>query len=135
MVETAEAYVVCGAVTGDDPLRTLGDVLLDGEQTLAYVAAASLAERNNLGSNLLGHGDIVAVLEPLGGQSLDGVRAGGALESLLHVVGYAGLELLVSERHTETELGEILEQRVCPCHTFALGVLGVGGRGYGTRVD
>ncbi len=127
MVETAEADVICGTVAGDDPLRTVGDVLLDGEDALAYVTSASLAERYDLLGYFLGGGNVVAVVEPLLGESLDVRAALVTLESGLHVGGYAHLELLVCDAHAETKLCEVLEERVGPCHTFALGVLGVGG--------
>ena len=132
MVKTAETYVVSGAVAGDDPLRAFHDEVLESHDAVADLAAASLAEGyEGLEHFACGLG-VVAVVEPFACLLLDGVGACGALCGALHKVGKTELHLLVGDTHTQTELGEVLEQGVCPCGTVAAEVGGVGGRGHRT---
>ncbi len=72
-------------------------MLLHRKDAFAYVASASLAERNDLLGNFLGGCNVVAVVEPLLGKSLDFGRALVAFKSCLHVGCYAALKLLMSD--------------------------------------
>ena len=66
MVESAVSDIVRCTVTTDDPLAACRDECLVFKETLAYVASATLAERNELVCNLAGNLSVVLVLEPLG---------------------------------------------------------------------
>ena len=120
MVESAVTDIVACAVTADDPLAACRQEVLVGEELLADVAAACLHERNELVGNLAGNLCILAVLEPLGEESLHLVRAAAAAEALLHKAGNGVACAVGTELHTETELAEVLEEGVGPCRTVTL---------------
>jgi len=124
-----------GAVAGDNPLRAGHDVALELKQRVAGVAGAGLAQRHELLVHFHGGAGAVAVVEPLLCQSLHVGVAAIAGEHLLHQGGYAVAYLLGGDVHAQTELGEVLEERVGPCGTVALLVGGIGGRGYRAGVD
>ena len=86
-----------------------------------------------VGSQTVG-GRVVVGVEPL----LCGLAhpvEGGGLHQLFSLFPQHAAHLLVSELHAETELAEVLEQRVVEAGTLSLLVLGVGRRGDGSRVD
>lgn len=135
VVETAETDVVGCAVAGDNPLRALHDEVLQDHYAVAYVAAACLAERNDGFEYLAGGFCAVAVVEPFPGLLFDFCGAAVAGEGLLHEAFEAELHLLVGDGHAQTELGEVLEERVGPCGAVTAEVGGVGGGGHGAGVD
>ena len=129
VIEATETYVVSGTITGNDPLGTLGDVLLHCHDTLADVAAASLAERNNLLCHTACLGSIILVVKPSLCKSLDLVRALVALGRTLHQSLDTSLHFLIGNTHAKTKLSEVLKERVTPCRTVTLRVDSIGSRG------
>ena len=87
MVESAVSDVVRCTVTSDNPLAACRDECLVLDKTLAYVASATLAERNELVGNLTGNLSVMLVLKPLSEESLHLVCAASAAETLLHKLG------------------------------------------------
>ncbi len=135
MVKAAEADVVGGAVAGNDPVSAFNQVAFQFGQFLADVAGALFEQRNHL----VGHGAaLVAVFldfEPFGEEGFEFVGAAVAYETFVYEAFNAFAHLLVGNVHAEAEFGEVFEERVAPCGTLALGVGGVGGRGYGAGVN
>ena len=135
VVKAAEADVVGSAVAGDNPLRTCCDVAFQFNDALAGVATTGFAKRYELVGYLTGHACIVAVVEPLTGESLDFVRTFVAAESGGHKVGQTSADFFGGNLHAQTEFGEVLEERISPCGTVAGSVCRVRCRGNGTGVD
>ena len=70
MVESAVSDIVASTVTAYDPLAACRDEVLILEESLAGVASAVLAERNESVGNLAGDLRVILVLKPLGEESL-----------------------------------------------------------------
>ena len=109
-VQTAEAYVVGGAVTGDNPLRACGDEAFELDDFAAGVASASLAQGYNLVGDFACGGGVVGCIEPLLSQGFDLVGAFGTFQGFVHKVGYALTHFLGGDVHAEAEFGEVLEE-------------------------
>ena len=110
MVESAVSDVIRCTVTADDPLAACRDECLVLDETLAYVASATLAERNELVGNLTCNLCILLVLEPLSEESLHLVSAASACETFFHEACYCSACSVRTYLHTETELAEVLEE-------------------------
>ena len=120
MVESAVADVIACTVSADNPLAACRYVLLEGENALAGLAAASLHHRNELIADLPCYGIVSSVLEPLGKQRLHLIAAAIAAETLGHKPGDGVAHTLASEMHTETKFAEVLEERILPCRSASL---------------
>ena len=83
VVQTAEADVIAGAVTTDDPLRTLNQVLTQLANLHVGRIVAVLDSLEDLVAQLAGLVTIVEVLDPLLVESLHVVSNGSVVESLL----------------------------------------------------
>ena len=131
MVETAVTDVVRSTVTTDNPLAALYEIVVEGLKLLAYRASLGCAlgnQRLQLSSCCLGCISVVLGCNPLAGCLLVFLRSLVALNHLVEQLYNALLHLLVTEHHTETELAEVLEQRVVEGRTLTLGVGGVRSR-------
>ena len=128
MVETAVTDIVRSAVATDNPLAALYEIVVEGLELLADVATGVRTGLNHRLQNCcqaLCLVSIVLLLYPLLGSSLElGWRA-LVLNGLGEEHGNTLLHLLVAENHTETELAEVLEQRVVEGRTLTLGIGGV----------
>jgi len=136
VVETTESDVVTPAVAAEDPLALLDHELLELDELLADVAAASFHHRNELVGDLFGLEGVLAVVDPLGEEGLHLSGAAAALEAFAHNALDAVAHLAGSGSHTEAELGVVLEQRVSPSGTEAATIVAaVRSSGSGTTID
>ena len=131
MVETAEAYIICGTVAGDNPLAAFHYEVLQVYNAFAYVASARFAEGYDGFVDLAGGNGAFAVLKPFGCLLFDFLAAVFAALCAGHQVGEAQLHLFVGDGHAEAEFCEILEEGVCPCGAVAAEIGGVRGRRHG----
>ena len=138
VVETAVADVVGCAVATDDPLRALHQIVVEGLQFLAGLAALGSASGNlctQLRCNLLRLVSVVAVGNPLLGQRLVFGRDVAGLDGFAEQFGDALLHLLHAEGHTQAELAEVLEEGVVEHRALSLLVLCIRSRGDGCGID
>ena len=120
MVETAETYIVCPAVTTEYPLRFLYKVILEVNNLLAVVAVALFTCSNNLVCEFSSLDTTFAVVDPFLEHCLDFLAAAIAFSnSFAHNAFNAVAHLTGCCCHTETKFSIVFEQTVCPSNTLA----------------
>ena len=138
MVETAVTNIVRGTVATDNPLAALNEVVVEGLELFADWATGFSPFFNEwfqCCSCNLGRVGIIFAVYP--------VLCGFLECSRNCIVGYqlcqqnndALFHLLIAHGHTETELTEVLEQRIVESRTLSLVVGRIGCRRNGRRVD
>ena len=138
VVQSAVANVVGSAVTTDDPLRTLGEIVAEFVELCANRATFGLTgldERFETGGGRLALGRFVLAVEPLLCGFLEFCAHMLIVEATREDFGDAGAHFLVGQGHTESVFAEVFEKRVGPCRSVSLFVGGVGGGGDGSGVD
>ena len=107
--------------------------MVESLQLLANITASSstlLDEWLQLGGSSLRSFSIILAGNPLLGCSLEVVGNLLVCDNLIEKTFNTLLHLLVSHHHTETELAEVLEQRVSECRTLSLLVCCIWSRWY-----
>ena len=130
VVETAVTDVVRSTVATDNPLRTFNEEGLqtvDGSASRAFVLG-SFNHRDDLVGQFFRLLGVVLVVNPCLECFLVVGRSSVVGDSIFHSLLDAGTHLFVGQFHTETELAEVLEQRVSPSRTMSLFVRSIRSR-------
>ena len=112
MIQTTVTNIVRSAVTTDDPLASLHEVLRQALQLttdLATCSGTGLDHRNQLSGSSLACLSVLLTSDPLLSGSLElsgSLRLQRSLQQRLDAL----VHLLVCQDHTQTELAEVLEQ-------------------------
>ena len=139
VIQTAEADIISPAVAAEDPHGLLRQLVLVNEGLFRQLADLLVV------NDLLELSDQGVGSGTGGGGVGDGVEVvlAGSLQRLVlgcrfdvgDITGESAADGVLTESHTETELGVVLEQGVLPSGTVALLVGGVRRRGCGCAPD
>ena len=138
MIQTTVTDIVRSTVTTDNPLRTFYQEVrqfLDLSANRTTLLDALLNECHDLRSQFLRLLGVILVSDPSGGYFLGLSRSMLAHGDLLQQAFQTFTHLLVRQFHTQAELAEVLEQRVCPSRTLTLLVRCIRSRRNRTGVD
>ena len=125
MIQAAEADIIGPAVSAEDPHGFLRQEVLVGQGLLCKLADLAVISGGlfqlsdqSVGSNPVSAG-IVKGINILSASLLHGLVV-GLCGDLVDIFSQSAADSLLTQSHTETELGVILEQRVLPSRAMAL---------------
>ena len=134
MVEPAIANIVRSAVSTDNPLASLDEVVIEGLEFLAKFTTsfcAGLDERFELGSRSFGRIGIILSCNLLFGSCFEVGWCVVLCDGLIEQHNNALLHLLVAKHHTHTEFAEVFKQRVIEGRPLSFVVCAIRSGRYG----
>ena len=140
MVEAAESDVVGPSVTTKDPDRAFDEEVLEGGCQAETFISRILGHKcvdfllDDFGGCLRIEGGHGPVVEALADQALERIRD-RIIEHFLEQVGQELASGVNAESHTESKLGIVLKQGVCPTGAFSSTVLCIGRGREGAAID